>query len=170
MTFQDIQGLAQWQQYVHPNAAAGPHVTYLYVLDRALGRVSGNSDILYIGETTNGLHQRYYQEVRQPDPWANGIVLNGGTEQQTNIRLRHLHAQLNGPQHITVWYTPIINMPLPADWADHKAALMHWHRNLFKVYHQQELNGLEPQVNLEQYLLVKYASEHLELPPWNNRF
>lgn len=154
MDFKSIQAQFKWVQFTGQNT---PDATYVFVLNRSIPRLSGSSDILYVGETDDPIASRYKQETSTNN--------TKGNTQATNIRLTHVFGKLGLSPNVTCHFTTQRTVQLtPSD--PFLQDLMIWAKTNWRIVAQ----GSTPVVSLEKYLLVKYAVDHWELPPLNNSF
>jgi len=157
MNYETIREKYDWIKFSNQ---IDKNVTYVFVLNRAVARLSGASDILYIGKTEQAIAKRYEQETRTNNTSRN--------TQQTNIRMTHVFQRL-GIQNVKCYYTKTLSQALSGD---ERARFLRecgtWDK---KFCIQLEDREADPslEVPLEKYLLVCYAAEHLEVPPMNNR-
>ncbi len=157
MNYEMIREKLDWIEFSNQSVK---NVTYVFVLNRAVDRLSGASDILYIGKTEQAIAKRYEQETR-----TNNTPKN---TQQTNIRMTHVF-HLLGIQNVRCHYTKTLSHTLSGD---ERARFLRECRTWDKKFCiQLEDRQTDPSlvVPLEKYLLVCYAAEHLEVPPMNNR-
>jgi hypothetical protein len=135
-------------------------VTYAFVLNRAVARLIGESDILYIGKTEQAIRARYEQETRTKNSPKN--------TQQTNIRTTFVFDKI-GLENVACYYIKALTTVLSGGVCDEfLERLRTWDKKSFLALSERPRSpGLG--VSLEKYLLVQYASEHLEVPPLNNR-
>jgi len=135
-------------------------VTYFFRAPKPIRRLSGESDILYIGKTAQGINSRYRQETR-----ANN---SPGNTQQTNIRTTYIFRRLEIPQP-TCFFIKVEDFHLQGnDCAAFLEKLRFWDKKFYiglNIF--PETNDIV--IPLEKYLLISYADEHLEVPPLNNR-
>jgi len=135
-------------------------VTYAFVLNRPIARLIGESDLLYIGKTEQAIRVRYEQETRTKNSPKN--------TQQTNIRTTFVFDKI-GLENVGCCYVKALTTVLSGGVCDEfLEGLRTWDKKSFLALSVHPRSpGLE--VSLEKYLLVQYASEHLEVPPLNNR-
>ena len=135
-------------------------VTYAFVLNRTVERLIGKSDILYIGKTEQAIRVRYEQETRTKNSPRN--------TQQTNIRTTFVFSKI-GLENVECYYVKALTTVLSGRFCDEfLEGLRTWDKKSFLAVSEHPRSpGLE--VSLEKYLLVRYVSEHLEVPPLNNR-
>ena len=135
-------------------------VTYAFVLNRPVPRLIGESDILYVGKTEQAIRVRYEQETRTKNSPKN--------TQQTNIRTTFVFDKI-GLENVECYYVKALTTVLSGGVCDKfLEGLRTWDKKSFLALSENPRSpGLE--VSLEKYLLVQYASEHLEVPPLNNR-
>ena len=139
------------------------NVTYVFVSETAIARLSGKSDILYIGKTEQPISKRYNQETN-----TNNTPKN---TQLTNIRLTHIFSTI-GLNNYKCYYFPALKYSLKdAEKERFISSLKIWNKSYYlneivQCVHQNK----DITVELEKYLLVNYAHEHLELPPLNGKF
>jgi len=157
MNYETIRENHDWIEF---SSQIDENVTYVFVLNRPVTRLSGASDILYIGKTKQAIAKRYEQETRTNNTSRN--------TQQTNIRMTHVFERL-GIQNVKCYYTKTLSHTLLGD---ERARFLRecgiWDKKFcIQLQDQQTAPSLE--VPLEKYLLVCYAAEHLEVPPMNNR-
>ncbi len=157
MNYETIEDAYDWIQF---NNQYDKNVTYIFVLNRTIPRLSGMSNILYFGKTEQPIATRYNQETDTNNTSRNS--------QQTNIRMTHVFQRL-GIQNVKCYYTKILNHRLSGE------AMMKflgecrtWDKKFYMQF-EDKRNNLYLEIPLEKYLLVSYASEHLEVPPMNNR-
>jgi hypothetical protein len=152
MDYQGIQNQYQWVEYRGQDTR---DVTYIFVLNQRVPRLKGQSDILYIGETQQPIARRYAQET--------DCTNTPGNTQQTNIRLTHVFRQLN-LANVTCYFTT--EMHLQIQYNDpFLRQLEIWDKKYFLGVTQNN----PVVISLEKYLIVRYAVDHLEVPPLNNR-
>ncbi len=152
MDFQSIKNLWQWTAY---SGQSTNNVTYIYVLNHAVSRLRGQSDILYVGETTKSIVKRYKQET--------GTKSTGGNTQLTNIRLTNIFGAL-GLSNVSCYFVDQMTQQIPPG-DSFLSKLQVWDKKRYlEVVNQNPIS-----VSLEKYLLVTYAADHLEVPPLNNR-
>jgi len=157
MDYETIKDNHQWIIFSNQ---VDKNVTYLFALNRRVARLSGASDILYIGKTEQAIARRYEQETRTNNTSRN--------TQQTNIRMTHVFQRL-GIQNVTCHYTKTLSHTLSgAERARFLAECATWDKKFYMQLEGQETASFL-EVPLEKYLLVCYAAEHLEVPPMNNR-
>jgi len=157
MNFETIRKEHDWILFL---SQTDRNVTYLFVLNRTIGRLSGTSDILYIGKTEQPISKRYEQETM-----TNNTL---GNTQQTNIRTTHVFQQL-GVTNVKCYYTRTLNHTLSGDGRMRFLGECRTWDKKFYLQLEKQQNGQTLEVPLEKYLLVRYAGEHLEVPPMNNR-
>lgn len=135
-------------------------VTYAYTLNRSVPRLRGESDILYIGKTSQAIRIRFEQETRTKN--------SAGNTQQTNIRTTHILGQL-GLENVQLYYVRSLTAELTD--SERKTLMKEletWDKQSFiTASAQPDAQQLRP--SLEKFLLVSYAVDHLEVPPLNNR-
>lgn len=152
MNFNDIENQFQWTLYAGQNTG---NVTYVFVLNQQIARLSGASDIIYVGKTTQPISRRYIQETN-----TNNTI---GNTQQTNIRLTHIFGLLD-LANVTCYFTTTMEVIVPRNdpFLQHLAI---WD----KRYFLNVVNANPVAVSLEKKLIVTYAVDHREAPPLNNR-
>lgn len=137
-------------------------VTYVFVAEKPIFRLRGNSDILYIGKTDNSIQIRYRQETE-----TNNTPRN---TQRTNIRLTHVFRQLRRMGiEATCYFTKgqAVSPPLSSGCSNAFSEMLKtWDKGSYIASTTSDFAS----PSIEKYLLVTYAEEHLELPPLNNRF
>ncbi len=136
-------------------------VTYMYLSSTPIPRLSGQSSVLYIGETEQFLGKRYKQET--------GTKNTAGNSQATNIRLSHVvQALLNRGDKIDLYFTPRLSFKISgSEVISFGNILKVWNKNLFLKSYVQDANG-NVDLSIEKYLLSHYADAHWEVPPLNN--
>ena len=158
MNFYDIKERIQWTPF---DGQGDSKVTYVFVAPNPRERLNGKSDILYIGRTSSPIKDRHKaQTSTRPTPKST---------QSTNVRMTHVLKRLNdmGIEH-AIYFCPIECWKLPKGEVDSFSCLLELWSKRAHVRHRKA--GALEYPTLETYLLVKYANEHLELPPLNNRF
>lgn len=155
MNFDSVKHELSWKEYSKQDEAG---VTYVYVSPVPLARLKGESDILYIGYTDRSVRFRYREETETNN--------TGKNTQSTNIRTTHIFRQLKRMGlEATFYFVKGKNLQLgESEAAEFANLLQTWDKRAYTEFSDFR----EP--SLEKYLLVRYASEHLELPPLNNRF
>jgi len=157
MNLETIKKELDWIEYT---GQSDRNVTYVFVFNRSVGRLSGVSDILYIGKTEQPIGKRYEQETK-----TNNTLKN---TQQTNIRMTHVFQQL-GIANVKCHFTRTLNHTLSGnDLGKFLSECRTWDKK-FCLQLEAKCDGQSLEVPLEKYLLVRYAGEHLEVPPMNNR-
>lgn len=157
MNFSDIRNRFEWVSY---SGQTDCYVTYAYVLNRPVARLVGESDILYFGKTEQAIRDRCKQETRTKNSPRN--------TQQTNIRTTFVLGEI-GLKHVKCFYVRELRETLSGtDCERFLEGLRTWDKKAFLAL-SDERRSPDLNVSLEKYLLVTYASEHLELPPLNNR-
>jgi hypothetical protein len=153
VNFQAIHNQFPWVQFTGQSIA---NVTYVYVLNRHVPRLFGESDILYIGKTRQTMSRRFRQETT----FSN----TPGNTQHTNIRLTHIFGHLN-LANVICYFTAQTDCSLQiADpFIKH---LQVWDK---RCYRRCVTSGNPVVISLEKRLLVTYAVDHDEVPPLNNR-
>jgi hypothetical protein len=135
-------------------------VTYTFGLNRPVTRLVSESDILYIGKTEQAIKIRYEQETRTKNSPRN--------TQQTNIRTSFVFEKI-GLANVKCYYVRSLTANLTgAEWAEFLEGLRTWDKKAFLTLSESPKAALD-EVSLEKFLLVRYAKEHLEVPPLNNR-
>ena len=123
-----------------------------------IARLRGESDILYIGETTGEIWNRFRQETATNN--------TPGVTQNTNIRTTPVFRQLElGGISAMCFYAMRTLLSLSSEEEQRFShRLVTWNKSAYV--------GMDDysRPTLEKYLLITYADEHLELPPLNNRF
>ncbi len=158
MDFKSIKKQFNWLLFNNQTDCA---VTYIHVLNQPISRLVGSSDILYIGETQNSISGRYNKEIKTRNTPKN--------TQLTNIRLTHIFNKIN-IQNCTCYYVCQREYLLSSY---QKIKFLDDLRTWDKKFYLQTIKMIQNdtlKVPLEKYLLVKYAADHLEAPPMNNRF
>jgi len=157
MNFETIRKEHDWIEFLNQTDR---NVTYLFVFNKTIDRLYGTSDILYIGKTEQSISRRYEQETRTNN--------TSGNTQQTNIRMTHVFQQL-GISNVKCYYTRTLNHNLSGnDGTRFLSECRTWDKK-FCLKLERKHNDQILEVPLEKYLLVRYAGEHLEVPPMNNR-
>lgn len=135
-------------------------VTYVFVGKAEIPRLVGTSDILYVGKTEQPVKVRFDQETSTNNSPRN--------TQQTNIRMTHVLEAI-GPENYRCYYSRGLEMEVSGvEQERFLDKLRTWDKQFYLKL--TDKNFGEPlKVPVEKYLLVQYASEHLELPPLNNR-
>lgn len=156
MRFIDLRNDFQWVKYTDQ---IDSNVTYIYVLNDTVSRLRGDSDILYIGKTTQQIIDRFKQETSTRNTHKN--------TQNTNIRTTFIFEAF-GLQNVSLYYVRSLSSTLnEAKSHSFLEALKIWDKKSYT--HLADARGRALEVSLEKYLLVRYASDHLEVPPLNNR-
>ena len=157
MNYSDINDRFQWHTYA---GQMDSDVTYMFVLNQPVGRLAGSSDILYIGKTEQSIRARYEQETKTKN--------SPGNTQQTNIRTTFVFGKI-GLDRVRCYYVKNLTFsPSDTERETFMDTLRTWDKKSFIALSERaRLPALE--VSLEKYLLVRYASEHFEVPPMNNR-
>ena len=154
MYFQTIIDEFNWVQY---NGQNHHNVTYIFVSYKPVCRLRGYSDILYIGKTNLNIATRYNQETNTNN--------TPGNNQTTNIRLTYVFNEYGHENFCCYFVNGLYLTELPnEDINDFLMMLRTWDKN----YYLKIING-DIQIPIEKYLLVRYANDHLEVPPLNNR-
>jgi hypothetical protein len=156
MKFESIQDRFEWAPY---QGQKDRNVTYVFVANEPIGRLRGSSDILYIGKTEQSIAIRYVQETSTNN--------SGRNTQQTNIRMTHVLGEI-GPGNYHCYFVKSLNLKLSGnEKEDFLKKLRTWDKKYFlKITQFGKENEIE--IPIEKYLLVRYAAEHLEVPPMNN--
>lgn len=158
MNFNSIQGHFKWIRFSNQT---DKNVTYIYVIDRDIHRLIGSSDILYVGKTEQSIAKRYKQETNTRN--------TPGNSQSTNIRLTHIFGSI-GLRNCECYYTCQMHYALPQPVQNgFLKELETWDKKYYRQV-KPETPNVRVNVPLEKYILVKYAVDHLELPPMNNSF
>lgn len=158
MNFNSIPGHFKWIRFSNQT---DKNVTYIYVIDRQINRFIGSSDILYVGKTKQPINKRYNQQIN-----ANNTP---GNTQSTNIRLTHIFGSI-GLSNCECYYTCQMDYILPRPIQNgFLKELETWDKNHYLKVKPPTPNT-RVTVSLEKYFLVKYAVDHLEVPPLNNSF
>jgi len=158
MNFNLIPGNFGWIPF---NNQTDKNVTYVFVYNGQINRLIGSSNILYIGKTEQSIKKRYSQEIN-----ANNTPKN---TQATNIRMTHIFGSI-GLSNCACYYTRRMNYVLPRPVQNgFLNELETWHKRYYLKVKPHPLNT-RVTVSLEKFILVKYAVDHLELPPLNNSF
>lgn len=154
--FRDLSTEFPWVRYA---GQMDSDVTYAYVYNQPVSRLRGESDILYIGKTEQAIRVRFEQETRTRN--------SPGNTQQTNIRTTFILEKL-GLANVSLHYVRSLSITLDeANGSAFLQALRTWDKRSYMAL--AEAAARTPEVSLEKYLLVRYASDHLEVPPLNNR-
>ncbi len=157
MNFNTIRKEYNWIEY---SDQKDKNVTYVFVLNEMVGRLFGDSDILYIGKTKMPICKRYNEEINSNN--------TPGNTQGTNIRTTHIFKQLN-LQKVKCYYTnTFIDRLSGFKMKRFLKDCQTWDKKCFLQFNENQQNQ-SLDVPLEKYLLIRYASEHLEVPPMNNR-
>ena len=157
MNFAGIQDRFKWVPY---SGQMDSGVTYAFVLNRPVARLIGESDILYIGKTEQGIRVRYEQETRTKN--------SPGNTQQTNIRTSFVFDKI-GLANVKCFYVKALTADLSGiDCDSFLEGLRTWDKKAFLALSERPRTP-SLTVSLEKYLLVRYTAEHLEVPPLNNR-
>ena len=82
--------------------------------------------------------------------------------------MTHVFQRL-GIQNVKCYYTKILNYSLSGETMTKFLRECRTWDKKFCLQLEEKQNGTYLEVPLEKYLLVCYASEHLEVPPMNNR-
>jgi hypothetical protein len=157
MNFETIKDKNNWNEFANQ---LDKNVTYVFVFNKAVARLSGASNILYIGKTEQTIAKRYEQETN-----TNNTLRN---TQQTNIRMTYVFQQ-GGLQNVKCFYTKTLNLRLSGETKTKFLRECSTWDKKFCLQLEEKQNGSSLEVPLEKYLLVCCASEHLEVPPMNNR-
>ena len=155
----DIEERFHWTSFDEQGTS---EVTYVFVAPNSRARLKGKSDILYIGHTDSPIKNRYKAHTRtNPTPKST---------QSTNIRMTYVLNRIKEELGFepTVHFCPDECWALPKGEVDGFSSLLQLWSKWAHATHLEAKNLNSP--TLESYLLVKYADEHLELPPLNNRF
>ena len=156
MNFRSLQKQFKWKPL---NGQKDKYVTYIIVSKKAVWRLVGTSDILYIGQTKQSISKRYNQEINTYN------TVN--KTQNTNIRMTHILTQLN-LDNITCYFIKDLEFTLQDK---EKKSFVKNLRTWDNAYFIKNFSDEPPKkVNIEKFLLVNYAAKHLELPPLNNSF
>ena len=160
MNFEDISSAYEWEFL---SGQDYNNVTYVVVASKHIPRLWGESNILYVGFTKGAIRNRYKQQTTtRPRPRSS---------QNTNTRNTHVLKRLEGMgiTHCVYFVQESLVTLEHGKRAEFDSLLESW---VISVYNADKDRGYEanPPPSLERYLLVKYANEHLELPPLNNRF
>lgn len=138
---------------------ADDQVTYIYVSTKKIARLEGSSDILYIGKTKKPIDKRINAEISSNN--------SQGNTQVTNIRITHIIKEKIREDY-AIYFTKCLEKKLMGDDLEKfLKKLKVWDKNYFKSIKEGKC---DIEISIEKILLVEYASEHLELPPLNNRF
>lgn len=133
-------------------------VTYCFVYNNMIPRLISSSDIIYIGKTEQPIKKRYYQETNTQFSEKN--------LQKTNIRTTYVYEKL-GLNNVKCFFTTALTIEL----SDEELKTFLEQLKAFDIqYRSYILSKNTNKVDLEKYLLVSYSSDHLELPPLNNKF
>lgn len=133
-------------------------VTYCFVYNNMIPRLISSSDIIYIGKTEQPIKKRYYQETNTQFSEKN--------LQKTNIRTTYVYEKL-GLNNVKCFFTKALTIEL----SDEELKTFLEQLKAFDIqYRSYILSKNTNKVDLEKYLLVSYGSDHLELPPLNNKF
>ena len=159
MNFKDGLAGEKWEEFTGQQVR---EATYMYVAsDKSIRRLKGESNILYIG-STQSLNRRHKDETKDR-------IVQPNT-QSTNTRLSYLLPRLTTDKDIDLehklYFTKVrVKRLAPNEKYDFANLLRVW----VKSAHTKGTIDLNTPP-LETYLLVRYAADHLELPPLNNRF
>jgi hypothetical protein len=148
----------QWHRF---SGQGDSPVTYVYLGTPPVGRLQGDSSVLYVGKTEQPIDQRFAQATRTKNTPANS--------QSTNIRSSHIMRLLTqrGDQ-IELYFTLGLWVNLSAIQArDFGQVLQIWNKSHFLKFFPPSIGGTVD-VSIEKYLLGHYMNEHLEVPPLNN--
>lgn len=157
MNFADIRDRFEWVAF---SGQMDSDVTYAFVLNRPVARLVGESDILYIGKTEQAIRVRYEQETKTKNSPRN--------TQQTNIRTSFVFAEI-GLENVKCFYVKALTVDLSGiDCDTFLERLKTWDKKVFLALSERPRSP-SLAVSMEKYLLVRYTSEHLEVPPLNNR-
>lgn len=157
MNFAEASKRFDWVRYSGEMTSG---VTYAYVLNRPVPRLRGESDILYIGKTSQAIRVRFEQETRTKN--------SPGNTQQTNIRTTHILATL-GLENVQLYFVRSLEIELSdADLTKYLTGLETWDKKSF-ISASALPRSEQRKPSLEKALLVSYAVDHLEVPPLNNR-
>ncbi|MGH8400006.1 MAG: hypothetical protein ACRESU_02790 [Gammaproteobacteria bacterium] len=157
MNFASASTRFEWVKY---SSQMDSDVTYVYVLNRLVPRLRGESDILYIGKTSQAIRVRFEQETRTRN--------SPGNTQQTNIRTTHILGAL-GLENVQLYYVRALEVELSdAELSKYMNGLETWDKKSF-ISASALLQAKQRKPSLEKVLLVSYAADHLEVPPLNNR-
>ncbi len=158
MNFKSIHRHFSWVRY---EGQEDKNVTYVFVFKKPNGRLRGCSDILYIGKTKQPIKKRYKQETRTNN--------TSGNTQQTNIRMTHVFSKIGLDNNIKCYYVRKLDHTIAGnEKGNFLTQCKTWDK---KFYIGLNKRGIEQKLKipLEKFLIVSYASEHLEAPPMNNR-
>ena len=158
MNFRDLQTESDWIPF---SEQMDRNVTYVWVKNSSIRRLSGESDILYIGKTEQAVRSRFVQETR-----TNNTPNNS---QLTNIRMTHVFRKI-GLENSECFFIRKLDKNLAEDEKrDFLERLRTWDKGFYlkiaKANPTQQIT-----IPFEKYLLVMYADDHLEVPPMNNSF
>lgn len=131
----------------------------MWVTNRPVARLRGQSPILYVGETERSIEERVRKETCSNN--------TAGNTQDTNIRLSAIIDELKRSGHsVEVYFTDGLKFEAcPADREEMLAILNVWDKRAWKA---MTGNVSSAEVSIEKFVLCHYAATHLELPPMNN--
>jgi hypothetical protein len=157
MNFESIKNLFKWAEY---KGQEDKNVTYIFVANKKIERLRGSSNILYIGRTKQSIAVRYRQETSTHNSERN--------TQNTNIRMTHIFEKL-GLRNCKCYFVKSLNWKLSGNKKeDFLIKLETWDKRFFLQIKDSGKKG-EIEIPIEKYLLVRYADDHCELSPMNNR-
>jgi hypothetical protein len=157
MNFESIKNLFKWAEY---EGQENKNVTYIFVANKKIERLRESSNILYIGRTKQSIAVRYRQET--------SIRNSKGNTQNTNIRMTHIFEKL-GLRNCKCYFAKSLDLKLSGNEKEgFLEKLKTWDKRFFRQINDSRKKRVI-KIPREKYLLVRYADDHLELPPMNNR-
>ena len=155
MNFADLDFVPDWIRY---RGQTNRQVIYVFVASNPIIRLRGQSDILYVGRTSGSIRKRFNEETATNN--------TSGNTQNTNIRTTYIFGKMKELRIDSKCYftqQDILHLT-SRDASTFSDKMRTWDKRAYR----NTSDFAKP--NIEKYILINYANEHLELPPLNNSF